>query len=124
MVLRIGFEVPEWRSKPFHEFTLEELLEYWRKMRVTLKTGELGKDPTSSELYTVALQDEIMKRFKDLNKQVEELKEAAWFKKQKVEDLRELVWGEDIPSPTCQEYVEHHCSIQKIMKFIDEEVLK
>lgn len=120
MALRIGFEVKEWSNRPFHEFTLEELLEYWRKMRVTQKTGELGKYPTSSELYTVELQDEIMKRFNDLNKQVEKLKETAWLKKQKIEDLRELVCGEDIPSPTCPEY---HDSIRKIMKFIDE-VLK
>lgn len=41
----------------------------------------------------------------------------------KIEQLREIVWGEDIPSPSVPEYVEHHESIQKILKFIDEEVL-
>lgn len=30
-----------------------------------------------------------------------------------------LVWGEDIPSPTCPEYEEHHKSIQLILKAID-----
>lgn len=42
----------------------------------------------------------------------------------KVKELRELVWGEDIPSPCCPEYREHHESIQKILKFIDDQVLK
>lgn len=42
----------------------------------------------------------------------------------KIEQLRELVWMEDIPSPCCPEYVEHHESIQKILKFIDAELLK
>lgn len=43
--------------------------------------------------------------------------------KEKIEDLRYLVWLEDIPSPKCPEYIEHHESIQKILKFIDEELL-
>lgn len=33
--------------------------------------------------------------------------------------LRELVWFEDIASPTVPEYREHHESIQKILKAID-----
>jgi hypothetical protein len=37
--------------------------------------------------------------------------------------LREIVWLEDIGSPTCPEYIEHHESIQKILKYIDEELL-
>ena len=41
-----------------------------------------------------------------------------------VEALRELVWGYDIPSPTTPEYREHHDSIQSILKFIDEKLLK
>lgn len=36
-----------------------------------------------------------------------------------LKDLRDLVWGEDIPSPTVPEYVEHHNSIQKILKNLD-----
>jgi len=41
----------------------------------------------------------------------------------KIRQLRELVWLEDIGSPTIPEYVEHHVSIQKILKFIDSELL-
>lgn len=37
----------------------------------------------------------------------------------KLERLRDIVWGEDIPSPTVPEYREHHESIQKILKVID-----
>jgi hypothetical protein len=37
----------------------------------------------------------------------------------KLSELRELVDNEDIPSPTVPEYIEHHESIQKILKFID-----
>jgi hypothetical protein len=41
----------------------------------------------------------------------------------KIQDLRDLVWSEDISSPTVPEYVEHHEAIQKILKFIDSELL-
>lgn len=41
----------------------------------------------------------------------------------KIEQLRHLVWMQDVPSPTVPEYVELHNKIQKIMKFIDEELL-
>jgi len=37
--------------------------------------------------------------------------------------LRDLVWEEDIPSPTIPEYVEHHESIQKILKYIDAKLI-
>lgn len=37
----------------------------------------------------------------------------------KIEQLRELVYNEDIPHPTIPEYKEHHESIQKILRFID-----
>ena len=43
--------------------------------------------------------------------------------RRKIERLREIVWGEDIPSPTIPEYREHHESITKILKFIDQELL-
>lgn len=36
--------------------------------------------------------------------------------------LRDLVWGMDIPSPTCPEYIEHHRDIQEILQFIDKEL--
>jgi len=42
----------------------------------------------------------------------------------KINELWELVWGEDIPSPCCPEYKEHHESIQKILKFIETELLE
>lgn len=41
----------------------------------------------------------------------------------KVEKLRLMVWGEDIPHPTVPEYREHHESIQKILQFIDTELM-
>ena len=49
--------------------------------------------------------------------------QEALEKQKKIFELRDLVWGEDIPSSTCPEYIEHHRSIQKILKFIDEELL-
>lgn len=39
--------------------------------------------------------------------------------RQDIEALRDVVWLEDIPSPTVPEYVEHHESIQKILNYID-----
>lgn len=39
--------------------------------------------------------------------------------KEQLEKLRDLVWGEDIPSFTIPEYREHHESIQKILGAID-----
>lgn len=48
---------------------------------------------------------------------------SALEKQKKILDFRDLVWGMDIPSPTCPEYVEHHRDIQKILKFIYEELL-
>ena len=36
-----------------------------------------------------------------------------------INELRELIWGLDIPSPTVPEYVEFHESIQKILNKID-----
>ena len=44
--------------------------------------------------------------------------------REKIEKLRELVWLEDISHPVVPEYVEHHESIIKILKFIDSELLK
>jgi hypothetical protein len=36
-----------------------------------------------------------------------------------LEELRDLVWGKDIASPTCPEYIEHHRDIQEILKKLD-----
>ncbi len=64
---RVGFEVGEWKSKPFSEFKNEELLEYWHKLRLTCKNGEIklkegsGAD-ISTRLYIADLQQEILKR--------------------------------------------------------------
>lgn len=44
--------------------------------------------------------------------------------KDKIEELRQLVYMEDIPHPSIPEYREHHESIQKILSFIDTELLK
>lgn len=41
-----------------------------------------------------------------------------------IQQLREFVWFEDIPSPTVPEYVEHHESITKILEYIDKVLLK
>lgn len=65
MPLTIGFKVEQWANKPFHEFTNEELLEYWYKLRMTCKSGELDKEPNSTELYVVSLQQELLERMKE-----------------------------------------------------------
>lgn len=62
MVLRVGFVVPEWSNKAFETFTNEELLEYWYKLRLVSKSGELDSLPSSTDLYIVSLQQEIIKR--------------------------------------------------------------
>lgn len=40
--------------------------------------------------------------------------------KKAVKELKFQIWLQDIPSPTVPEYVEHHQSIQDILKFTDE----
>ena len=40
--------------------------------------------------------------------------------KEMIENLRFQIWLRDIPSPTVPEYVEHHQSIQEILKLTDE----
>ncbi|MFW6377697.1 MAG: hypothetical protein ACOCZ5_03525 [bacterium] len=67
--MNIGFKVAEWQNKPFKEFTNEELLEYWYKLRLTCKTGEIdtsdyGRKGLSGELYVENLQQEIIDRMK------------------------------------------------------------
>lgn len=64
--IQIGFDVPEWKSKPFQEFSNEELLEYWFKLRISKipfkhHVVEL-KDASTTELYISDLQVEIIKR--------------------------------------------------------------
>ena len=48
----------------------------------------------------------------------------CWDTSQTIEELREYVWMMDIPHPTVPEYVELHERIQKILKFIDDRLLK
>lgn len=42
----------------------------------------------------------------------------------KIQELRELVWLQDIPHPTIPEYRELHEKMQKILKFIDENLIE
>jgi hypothetical protein len=61
----IGFNVPKWTNKPIKDFTNEELLEYWYKLRLSF-LGKSGKvvngDSPMVEWYVVDLQEEILKR--------------------------------------------------------------
>jgi len=41
----------------------------------------------------------------------------------KIIELRDIVWGMDIPHPTIPEYRELHEKIQTIIRFIDVELL-
>lgn len=61
---RIGFNVPEWKNKPFNEFTNEELLEYWYKLRLACRFSphEITPESTSSDMYVFELQNQILKR--------------------------------------------------------------
>lgn len=42
---------------------------------------------------------------------------------ERVAELRELVYLQDITSPTVPEYIEHHESIKLILKYIDEQLM-
>lgn len=39
--------------------------------------------------------------------------------KKALEEIREMCWGYDIPSPCCPEYREHHEQMQKIIGLCD-----
>lgn len=43
--------------------------------------------------------------------------------KKLIGELRDLVWGKDIPSPTTPEYEEHHRDMQEILSFIDNKIM-
>ncbi len=43
--------------------------------------------------------------------------------REKILRLRELVWEQDVPSPTTPAYVQLHQGITRILKFIDSELL-
>lgn len=53
----------------------------------------------------------------DLNVFVELIEDST--PNEALRDLRDLVWGLDVPHPTCPEYVELHEGIQKILGAID-----
>lgn len=59
----------------------------------------------------------LKSRFDNVELENEKLKET-------ILELRELVYNEDIPHPTIPEYIEHHNSIKKILKFIDDRLLE
>ena len=64
-MLKIGFDVAKWKNKPFNNFTNEELLEYYYKLRLTCKTGKVvDGNSSSTDLYVVSLQQEIINRMK------------------------------------------------------------
>ena len=67
MTAVIGFTVPAWRSKHMSEYTNEELLEYWHKLRTVTKSGpvdtsDYGRKGLGTDFVIVDLQDEILRR--------------------------------------------------------------
>jgi len=63
--LKIGFVVPVWRNKPFDEFSDEELLEYWFRLRLVAKVNGcevITKDSSSADMYVAELQNQILGR--------------------------------------------------------------
>lgn len=58
--MSIGFNVPVWRSKPFSDFSNEELVEYYYKLRTVVSVTQ-EKD-TMTAHYVEDLQDEIIDR--------------------------------------------------------------
>lgn len=58
-MLKLGFEVKKWESKSMSEYTNEELLEYWYRLRFSL----IGKSETTMTHHVAQdLQDEIVRR--------------------------------------------------------------
>lgn len=41
-----------------------------------------------------------------------------------INDLRESIWGYDIPSSTVPEYIEHHEQMQELLKEVDDILFK
>ena len=115
--MRIGFEVAPLHEKAPSQYTYEEALEYWYTLRCQCSDGEIGTAPSKEDIMTVALQDELVRRIEGLERELHECKHG-------ISKLHHIVWDEDIPSPTTIEYAEHHASIQKILKYIDKELLK
>ena len=62
---RIGFDVEQWRAKPLFSYSNDELLEYWHKLRLVCKKGEVTASLTSAEMHVLDLQKEIISRMSD-----------------------------------------------------------
>lgn len=62
MGTKVGFEVSDWQPKPMDEYTNEELLEYWYKLRLTCRVKEVDGNSSSTDLVLVTLQQEIVSR--------------------------------------------------------------
>ena len=76
----------------------------------------MSSTPSSSEM---ARRDAEIKEL-----YVESLEQKCDYLAQKIRQLRELVWEQDIPSPTVPEYIELHEKITKILDFIDSELIE
>ena len=61
-MLKLGFDVPKWENKALSEFTNEELLEYYYKLRLICKPGSLNTKSSDTEFYAEMLQQEIISR--------------------------------------------------------------
>lgn len=66
-MLRIGFDVPKWtHNRPISEYTDEELLEYWYKLRLgSTMSGENGivdANSSSTAFLLCDMQEEMLKR--------------------------------------------------------------
>ena len=61
-MLRIGFDVPVWRNKNPKDFTNEELIEYYFKLRLVSKSGPVDSNSSGTDLYLLMLQQEIIER--------------------------------------------------------------
>ncbi|MBL4932272.1 hypothetical protein [Clostridium paridis] len=60
--MKIGFDVEQWTNKPLNEFTNEQLIEYYYKLRLQSKQKELSVDSPMVDFYVIDLQKEIIKR--------------------------------------------------------------
>ncbi len=73
--------------------------------------------------YIAELEAEIAgftKIYNEYNQALDEIKRME----DSIKQLREIVWLADIPHPTIPEYVELHEKMQRIMRFIDTEILR
>ncbi len=76
----------------------------------------MSSTPSSSEMVRRDAESE--------KKYTQALEQKCLYLGQKIRDLRELVWMEDIPHPTVPEYKELHEKITKILTFIDSELIE